>query len=193
LDSTAKRSSYTQRLLERGTGSVAFIGGVGIFIIAGAIVVDIFMRVTFNSPILGVDDLSIYILAVVVSSFFPACLVREKFVTIRFLGRALGPGYALWLEVFGAFCTLAIFIILSWKILIYTLDVTRNGMGTIVLQLPQAPWWWAVTVIFFLCIPVQSIVLFNKFLKALNGRPVPVKEPAGSPPAGNKGSVTRLD
>ena len=176
-----KRSSYAQWLLDRGADSVAFIGGIGIFVIAAAIVIDILMRMLFNAPILGVDDLSIYILAVVVSSFFPAGLAREKFVTIRFLGRALGPRYAKWLEVFGAFCTLFIFIILAWKILFYTVDITRSGMATIVLQLPQAPWWWAVAAIFVFCIPVQIIVLVKKFTEALNGSAL-VHDPDDSSP-----------
>ena len=182
-----KRSSFAQWLLDRGTGSVAFIGGIGIFVIAAAIVLDILMRWLFNAPILGVDDLSIYILAIVISSFFPAGLSREKFVTIRFLGRAMGPGYALWLEVFGALCTLAIFILLAWKIFFYTVDITRSGLGTIVLQLPQAPWWWIVTIIFVFCIPVQALVLINKFLNAIKG-PAPVTEPAGSSSADSVGS-----
>jgi TRAP-type C4-dicarboxylate transport system permease small subunit len=164
-----QRSSQIQWLLDRGTGSVAFVGGVGIFVIAAAIVVDILMRWLFNAPILGVDDLSIYILAVVVSSFFPAGLAGEKFVTIRFLGKALGPRSALWLEVFGALCTLAVFILIAWKVFYFTLDVTRTGLATIVLQLPQAPWWWIVTIIFAFCIPVQVVVLIKKILQALRG------------------------
>ncbi|MFH1488076.1 MAG: hypothetical protein ABII06_04165 [Pseudomonadota bacterium] len=41
MNSTVKRSSYTRWLLDRGAGSVAFVGGAGIFIVAAAIVVDI--------------------------------------------------------------------------------------------------------------------------------------------------------
>ena len=174
-----QRASHIQWLLDRWTGSVAFIGGVGIFVIAAAIVVDILMRWLFNAPILGVDDLSIYILAVVISSFFPAGLAGDKFVTIRFLGKALGPRSALWLEVFGALCTLAVFMLFVWKIFFFTVDVTRSGLATIVLQLPQAPWWWIVTAIIAFCVPVQVIVLIKKCREALRG-------PAGSPPPENK-------
>jgi TRAP-type C4-dicarboxylate transport system permease small subunit len=169
VEDEKKRSFNTQWALDRGTSSIAFIGGIGIFVIATAIVVDVLMRWLFNAPILGVDDLSIYVLAVVVSSFLPAGLVQERFVTIRFLGKALGPGSTLWLEVFGGLCTLAFFVLLAWKILFYTVDVTRSGLASIVLQLPQAPWWWMVTVIFFICIPVQAIILVKKLLKAIRG------------------------
>ena len=168
----------TRWILGKGTSSIAFLGGIGIFVIASAIVVDVFMRWIFNAPILGVDDLSIYVLAVVVSSFFPAGLAEERFVTIRFLGKALGPRSSRWLEVFGALCTLGFFMILVWKILFFTLDVTRSGLATIVLQLPQAPWWWIVTAVFVVCIPVQAIILVKKLgSTASESEPVPETSP----------------
>jgi len=174
-----KRLFSTLWILDRGTDSIAFIGGIGIFVIATAIVVDVLMRWLFNAPILGVDDLSIYVLAVVVSSFFPAGLAEERFVTIRFLGKALGPRSTHWLEVFGALCTLAFFMILVWKILFFTLDITRSGLATIVLQLPQAPWWWIVTVVFVICLPVQAIILVKKLTNAVR-EPESVPEPSSS-------------
>ena len=101
MSNKVERSYDGQSLLDRVTTSISFIGAVGLILIAAAIVVDVLMRWLFNAPILGVDDLSIFILAVVVSSFFPLGLAKGHFVTIRFLGKALGPRSALWLEVFG--------------------------------------------------------------------------------------------
>ena len=167
-------------LLKKGTSSIAFIGGIGIYFIATAIVIDVVMRWLFNAPILGVDDLSIYVLAAVISSFFPAGLAEEKFVTIRFLGKALGARSALWLEVFGALCTLLFFILYSWKMLFYTIEVTESGLGSIVLQLPQAPWWWLVTIVTIVCIPVQGIMLYRKLTAATRG-PSNIDKPAPPP------------
>ena len=187
MQNRKKRLFNTLWILDRGTGSVAFIGGIGIFVIATAIVVDVLMRWMFNAPILGVDDLSIYILAVVVASFFPAGLAEERFVTIRFIGKAIGPRSALWLEVFGALCTIAFFILLAWKIFFYTVDITRSGLATIVLQLPQAPWWWIVTVVIALCIPVQAIILVKKLISAIRG-PVSAPESGQRPTADHSAS-----
>ena len=185
MQNRKKRLFNTLWILDRGTGSIAFIGGIGIFVIATAIVVDVLMRWMFNAPILGVDDLSIFVLAVVVSSFFPAGLAGERFVTIRFLGKAIGPRSALWLEVFGALCTIAFFMLLAWKILFYTVDITRSGLATIVLQLPQAPWWWLVTVVIALCIPVQAIILVKKLISALRG-------PVSAPESGKKPAADHI-
>ncbi len=161
----------SSRLLGRWTHRIALIGAVGIMVLAGAVVVDVFMRVAFNSPILGVDDLSKIILAVIVSSFFPVCLVGGHFVTIRFLGKALGTRSAAWLEVLGGTGTFFIVVLLAWQFFRFTLyDITLTGLETDVLEFPLAPWWWVVTAIIFACVPIQLLVLIDALLRALSGR-----------------------
>ena len=160
-----------RRLLGRWTNWIALVGAVGILLLASAVVVDVIVRVLFNSPILGVDDLAKLILALIVSSFFPVCLVGGHFVTIRFLGKFLGAKGGSWLEVAGGLGTLFVFCLLAWQFFRFTLfDVTLTGLGTVVLELPQAPWWWAVTVIIIACVPVQFIVLIDAVLRAVKGR-----------------------
>ena len=151
---------------------IALIGATAILGLAAAIVVDVLMRWLFNAPILGVDDLGKYNLAVIVCSFFPVCLIGGHFVTIRFLGRALGPLRALWLEAFGGFVTLCVFLLLSWQFFRFTLhDVTLTGLATAVLELPQAPWWWMVTAIIFVCTAIQVVVLLEAGVRAWRGVP----------------------
>ncbi|MEE2760661.1 MAG: TRAP transporter small permease subunit [Pseudomonadota bacterium] len=160
-----------RRLLGRWTNWIALVGAVGILVLASAVVVDVLVRVLFNSPILGVDDLAKLILALIVSSFFPVCLVGGHFVTIRFLGKFLGAKGGSWLEVAGGLGTLFVFCLLAWQFFRFTLfDVTLTGLGTVVLELPQAPWWWAVTVIIIACVPVQFIVLIDAVIRAVKGR-----------------------
>ena len=72
-------------------------------------------------------------------------------------------------------------MILVWKILFFTLDVTRSGMATIVLQLPQAPWWWIVTAVFVICLPIQAIILVKKLTNAVEApEPVPETSPSSA-------------
>jgi TRAP-type mannitol/chloroaromatic compound transport system permease small subunit len=161
-----------QRLVGRWANWIALVGAGGIMLLASAVVVDVFMRVAFNAPILGVDDLSKLILAVIVSAFFPVGLAGGHFVTIRFLGKALGSKGGAWLEVAGGLGTLFVFVLLAWQFFRFTLfDVTLTGLGTVVLELPQAPWWWVVTVIIMACVPVQLVVVIDAIIRAVNGRP----------------------
>ena len=162
----------SDRALGPGAGWIALVGALAILGLAAAIVVDVLMRWLFNAPILGVDDLGKYNLAVIVASFFPICLIGRHFVTIRFLGRAIGPLRELWLESFGALVTLSVFALLSWQFFRFTLhDVTLTGLATAVLELPQAPWWWVVTALIFLCTAVQALVLWETVARAWHGLP----------------------
>lgn len=166
-----------RRSLGPGSTWIALIGALAIMAMAGAVVVDVTMRELFNSPILGVDDLGRYNLAVIVASFFPLCLIGGHFVTIRFVGKALGPRRALWLEAFGAVATLFVFGLFAWQFFRFTLyDVTLTGLATPVLEIPQAPWWWVVTAIIVICVPVQGVVLVESTIRAVRGVPRPIDE-----------------
>ena len=92
------------------------------------------------------------------------------FVTIRFMGKALGQRGACWLEVLGGTGTFFIFVLLAWQFFRFTLfDVTITGLETDVLEFPLAPWWWVVTAIIFACVPIQLAVLIEDFIRAIGG------------------------
>lgn len=169
-------------LMGPGTTWVAFVGAVGILAIAAGIVVDVLMRWLFNAPILGVDDLSKFVLAVVISSFFPVGLAKGHFVTIRFLGKALGLRGTLWLEVLGAAGTLGVFVFFTWRLFLYAAEATQTGLATVVLEFPVAPWWWFVTVVMAFCVLIQILVLVDRLVAAAVGVP-PVQKPGDSAPA----------
>jgi TRAP-type C4-dicarboxylate transport system permease small subunit len=171
LPDKRKRAFGVKGLIENGADLIALLGAFGIIAIAALVVLDVLMRWIFNAPIFGVDDICVYVLAVAISSFFPLGLAKGQFVTVRFLGTALGVRFALWFEVLGAVCTLGVFALFAWRLLFYSIDVTRSGLATVVLEFRQAPWWWTVTAIMMFCILVQTYVLINKYLIARSGRP----------------------
>ena len=160
----------------RGTNLVAMIGATGILVVSITILLDILLRVIFNSPLEGLGDITKFTFAVVIASFYPVGLVAGHNVTIRFLGKALGERAGLWLEVFGAIITFTVVILLAWKVFGFTAIVTRDGLATLTLELPQAPWWWGVSGIFILCMPVQLFVLFDRLYQAVTGRAAPAGE-----------------
>jgi TRAP-type C4-dicarboxylate transport system permease small subunit len=155
---------------------VALAGAIGVLLVAGIVVFDVVMRAFFNLPILAVDDLNPFNIAVVVAAFFPSCMVGRHFVTIRFLGRALGTRGHLLLELFGATATLAVFILYAWQLLGYAWKVTNNGLASGILEIPQAPWWWAVALILSFAVIVQLAVVAECTANLLSGS---VKDEAG--------------
>lgn len=154
---------------------VALIGAVAVIVIAASITGDVVMRWLFNAPVLAVDDLNRYNIAIVITSFFPLCLVGKHLVTIRFLGRALGVRSHLWLEVVGATITLFAMVLYSWQFILFAIQVTENGLASGVLEVPQWPWWWVVAMVVFIAAVVQFGVLVHAVYQAVAGEAVEIE------------------
>jgi len=156
--------------LDRFTRWVAFIGLIGLLLIALVIVGDILMRFLFNSPIEGLEDISKFTFAVVVATCFPAGLIQGHNVAIRFLGRGLGPRAFNWLETFGALCTLVFFGFLAWRFGAFTMEEAANHRVTQTLELQTAPYWGAITLIIAISVPVQIVVAAAWARRAYRGK-----------------------
>jgi TRAP-type C4-dicarboxylate transport system permease small subunit len=153
--------------VDRAAALIAVLGACAILAISALVLVDVLMRWLVNAPVLAIDDLTDLNVAVAVVCCLPAGLIGKHLVTIRFLGRALGRKAELWLEVFGDVMTLAFFAVLAWQFAVFSAEAERSGLGSMVLQIPQAPWWWGVTVVFALCLPFQLVVIARSASRAL--------------------------
>jgi TRAP-type transport system small permease protein len=153
--------------IDRAAEVIAVAGACAILVVSGSVLVDVLMRWLFDAPVLAVDDLTDLNIAVAVVCCMPAGMVGKRFVTIRFLGRALGRRAERWLEVFGDTLTLIFFAVLAWQFAEFAASAGQSGLGSMVLQIPQAPWWWVVTAILALCIPFQLAVVGRSIGSAL--------------------------
>lgn len=153
----------------RGMDWVAMIGALAIIVIAASIVGDVISRWLFNAPILAVDDLNRYNIAIVITSFFPLCLVGKHLVTIRFLGKFLGTQSHNWLEVIGAAVTLFIMVLYAWQFTRFAGEVFNSGLASGVLEVPEWPWWIVVSAVVIISALVQLGVLIHSIFLALSG------------------------
>lgn len=156
--------------LDRFTRRVAFIGLVGLLSVAIATMVDVLLRWLFNAPIEGYEDVSQLLFAVIIAACFPAGLIQGRNITIRFLGKGLGPRATLWLEALGAIATFGFFTVIAWQVARFALDESLNNRFTQTLEMPTGPWWWAVTAILLMCVPVQLVIAVVKTIAAVTGR-----------------------
>lgn len=163
-------------MLDRHTRRIAFIGLVGLLLVAIATMTDVLLRFLFNSPIEGYEDVSQLAFAIIIAACFPAGLVQGRNITIRFLGKGLGPRAALWLEALGAVVTFAFFIMVVWQIAAFAYDEMANDRYTQTLEMLTAPWWWVVTAIMIMCVPVQFVISMVAVARAVTGRAAPGAE-----------------
>jgi TRAP-type C4-dicarboxylate transport system permease small subunit len=161
-------------LLDRLTGLVAVIGFFGLVAIAFLTFYDGLARSLRLPQLSGFRDYGEAIYPIVIASCFPAALLRGTNVTITFLGKALGKASNAWLEAFAALVTFGFFLVLAWQFVVFTSELGSRTSRTAVLTLE--PFWWVVTAVTALCVPVQLWVALLKSYCAFTGRGVPPDE-----------------
>lgn len=158
--------------LDRFTRRVAFIGLMGLLIVSVVTMVDVLLRWLFSAPIEGYEDITRLLFAIIVASCFPAGLLQGRNITIRFLGKGLGPRATQYLEALGAIATFFFFAVVTWQVTAFALDETVNNRFTQTLEISTGPWWWFVSFLLLMCIPVQFVIAWVKTGAAITGKPL---------------------
>lgn len=164
--------STSQNILDRAVETTAVIGFTGLVIIAFMTLIDVTLRYMGFPRIPGLHDIEEIAFAVVIASCFPAGLKKGNAVTVRILGKLLGPRAHAWLDVIGAVFILIFFVLVAWQFVVLAIDYTGNGRTTSTLEWPTGPIWILVSVIMIACVGVQSWVLSETVKAAKQGRPI---------------------
>ncbi len=129
----------------------------------------------------GFSDIGEVVYPIVIASCFPALLIRDQNITIRFLGKAIGTRGNNFLEAFGHLVVLVFFALLVWQFYFLTLDYMENTRVSPTLEFPIAPWWWITSVIITLTVPVQAWVFFDSVHSLIFSAPsrIPKEEAEG--------------
>jgi len=166
------------------TRMIAFLGLVALLALAAFILANAVMSWLFTAPLDGVRDWIKLIVAIAIAACLPSVLATRANITIRFLGRALGPRVDRALELFGSIVTWVALAVLAWQLQDYVFELRSTGETTENLGMPIGPWWQVVTVLFYLSVAVQSLVVVSGVRAVLRGVSVPQYHAADlDPPA----------
>jgi TRAP-type C4-dicarboxylate transport system permease small subunit len=164
------------------TRMVAFLGLVALLALAAVILANAALSWLFAAPIDGVRDWVKLIVAIAIAACVPSVLATQANITIRFLGRIVGPRGERILELFGAVVTLAALALLAWQLQDYVIELRDTGETTENLGMPIAPWWQVVTVLFYLGVAIQALVVVSAARDVARGGPAPQHPPGDLPP-----------
>lgn len=163
--------SATARHLDRITQTIALIGFAGLVVAAFFIFYDGAARWLGAPRLNGFSDYGEVVYPLVIASCFPAGLLRQTNVTVRFLGKIAGPRVNAALEALAAAIVLAFFVILVWQFVGLAGNYGAAGRTTRTIGIPLAPFWWVTTAIMALCVPVQAYVCAAWTRAAIRGEP----------------------
>jgi TRAP-type C4-dicarboxylate transport system permease small subunit len=162
--------SRTEKGIAHLTRAISLVGLVLLLLLALGTVLDVLLRWLFNSPIVGLSDTYSLFMAMVLASCFPLCIYNHGNVTIRFIGKILGPRGKNILDAFGNLVTLCFFALLAWQLWLHTDQIARDGETTWVLSWPVSPWWRVVTILIIVCTPVTFVTIIQYVKAALKKR-----------------------
>jgi TRAP-type C4-dicarboxylate transport system permease small subunit len=169
---TGETAPASNSILDRAVDTMAIIGFTGLVIIAFMTLVDVTLRYLGAPRIPGLNDFEEVGFAIVVASCFPAGLKKGNAVTVRVLGKILGPRLHSWLDVIGAVFMLMFFLLAAWQFTLFTIDYTAAGRTTSTLEWPVAPVWTLVSLIMYAAVGVQIWVLSRTVQAARAGVPL---------------------
>lgn len=159
-------------ILDRAVDAMAIIGFTGLVIIAFMTVVDVCLRYLGISRIPGLNDIEEVAFAIVIASCFPAGLKKGNAVTVRILGKLLGPKAHSLLDVIGATFMLAFFCLVAFEFISFTMSYAADSRTTSTLEWPVSPVWAIVSLIMIACVCVQTWVLAQTLVATKTGVPL---------------------
>ncbi len=157
--------------IDRAVELMAMIGFTALVVIAFLTMADVVLRYANGPRVPGLKDLNEVAYAIVIASCFPGGLKVGNAVTVRILGKTLGPKPHAYLDVVGASALLFFFVLCAWQFVVRTQLFQVAGRTTSTLEWPTAPVWWLVTGLMFVCVGVQSWVLVECVKASRQGRP----------------------
>lgn len=162
-------SRAASRRLNPAAHTIAVVGFMAMLGASLITLIDVFMRWRFNLPIDGWDDLTGLVFAIAILSAFPAGLLQGHNITIRFLGKALGERTTYWLELFGALLTFVFITAIAWQMVVLVFELHESHDTTMTAEIVTWPWWTVAMLTMLYCVPVQAVVLYGQFRRAIEG------------------------
>jgi TRAP-type C4-dicarboxylate transport system permease small subunit len=150
---------------------LSWIAVCALLAVCAAVLVDVALRWLLNRPIHGLEDVTGLIITVAIAACFPAGFGLRTNITVRVLGRALGPRVHACLEAFGQAACLVFIAAVAWQLSVYIGDVAARK--SMVLGIPVAPAWQAAALMAVLAALVQAFILLVHVVAAWRGEIVP--------------------
>lgn len=139
---------------------ISIVTVVGMIVLSALTILDIgILRLLLNAPIPGSNEVLSTFFAVAICGAFPIALARRAHLKVDFTDKLFGPSIATWLHVLGQIALLVMFVAVAVQVGSQAYSATLRHQATLIFRWPVAPFYWMMTAILAVNIPVQLIVL----------------------------------
>ena len=133
--------------------------GLGLLLcLAVMTLLDGLLRSFANQPIDAVRDLGGVVAAVAMAACFPIAMLERSNISIRFLEPAFGRATSRNADRFAALLVLVVLGAIAREFFRYAGAAARSGDATWILNIPTAPFWYAVDALLWVAVLAQALV-----------------------------------
>jgi len=138
---------------------MGYISSAVIIVLMLLVTADVCGRYFFNSPITGASELARFSMIIIVFPALAWTALAGKHIRVDLVMERFPPRVQAIVNSFMLLAALGTYGVIVWKSALYSMEVDNI---TSMLRLPQAPFYWIMTVGFALfCLSIIALVIKN--------------------------------
>jgi hypothetical protein len=151
------------RKMVSGAANALAVGGLSLLLILAAFtMVDGLLRAFANYPLDLIREIGDLVAAICGAACLPITLLHRANITLRAFSNVLPPRVVRTIDSFAAAIVELLMIAMAWQFYLFSVKTMRAGDVTWLLNIPKAPFWFAVDGILWVAIAVQTFVLIEE-------------------------------
>jgi TRAP-type C4-dicarboxylate transport system permease small subunit len=156
-------SMVTFRKMVSGAANALAVAGLSLLLILAAFtVIDGLLRAFANYPLDLIREVGDLVAAICGAACLPITLLHRANITLRAFSNAFPARAVVTIDSFAAVVVEILMIAMAWQFYLFSVKTMRAGDVTWLLNIPKAPFWFAVDGILWVAVAVQTFVLIEE-------------------------------
>lgn len=143
------KASFFERAVTGFSSWFNMVSSAALVVMMVLTCVDVFLRYIFNRPITGTYDVVSLLGAILAAFAMPYTMLKKGHVAVEILVQKLSRGKQLFVETLIHLVGIALFLVLVWQAIIFSMESKATGELTPTLLLPFYPIVYCMAVCFF--------------------------------------------
>ena len=150
-----------ERIVTGAANSLAVAGLTILLILATFTLFDGLLRSLANYPLDIVREIGDLVVAICSACCLPIALLHRSNITLRIFEKVLPSAGARVIDAFADVLMTIVMAAMAWQFYLFSLKTMRANDVTWALNVPKAPFWFAVDAVLWVAVLVQLFVLIQ--------------------------------
>lgn len=145
---------------ERISGWFNLVAVGALLLMFAIMVVDILSSKILNRPIVATVDVASFLALVVASFSVSKTIIAGRHIEVEFIVTLLPRGIRKLFNVFASFLSLAFFLLIVWRSIVYANSLVKTGESSLTAHIPMAPFAYGIAVA---CVPAVLVYTYQTY------------------------------